>query len=385
MMTHAHERSETGKNKRVALVVEHNPSVCKSLTSFLEQKGFIVFGADNVEKAIDLATQKNPQLILLDAGLPGNENCRLCPILKKCDKKIPVIIVVGEEGESTIEKAFKAGADDFICKPVHFCLIGYRINHLLGKRQAAIELGEFVDRLERRNRDLQDFTHVVSHDLQEPLHLILAFAERIRTKTGIELNERAHLYLERIESSAGRMQELIDGLLLYSRVTTQAQEFVRVDLAGVVHDVLADLEVKIEQLGAEIKFQQLGSIEADPLQMRQLFQNLIGNALKYANHNKIPEVSIYALRQKAESGSGSMFEIVIQDNGIGFNENFSEYIFGIFQRLHGRSQYQGTGIGLALCKKIVERHHGSIYAASKVGVGSRFTIILPAEQKKTVE
>ncbi len=383
-MIHAHERSETGKDKRVALVVEYDPLVRKSLSFFLEQKGFIVFNTGNVEKAIDLVTQEYPHLILLDAGLPGNENCRFSLVLKKCDNN-PVVIVVGEEGESTIEEAFRAGADDFICKPVHFSLIGFRINHLLEKRQAAIELGEFVGRLERRNRDLQDFTHVVSHDLQEPLHLILAFAQRIRTKTGIELNERARLYLERIESSAGRMQELIDGLLLYSRVTTRTQEFERVDLDAVVHDVLADLEVKIEQLGAEIKFQQLGSIEADSLQMRQLFQNLIGNALKYANHNRIPEVSIYALPRKSESGSGPMFEIVIEDNGIGFNENFSEQIFGIFQRLHGRSQYQGTGIGLALCKKIVERHHGSIYAASEVGVGSRFTVVLPAEQKKAVD
>lgn len=383
-MTHAYEKSETGNNVKVALVVEHDPLACKSLAFFLEQKGFIVFATGNVEKAIDLSTQKNPQLILLDAGLPGNENCRLCPILKKCDD-LPVVIVVGEKGESEIDKAFKAGADDFICKPIHFSLIGYRINHLLGKRQAAIELGEFVHRLERRNRDLQDFTHVVSHDLQEPLHLILAFAERIRTKTGLELNERAHQYLKRIESSAGRMQDLIDGLLLYSRVTTRAQEFERVDLAGVVRDVLADLEVKIEQLGAEIKIQQLGSVEADPLQMRQLFQNLIGNALKYANHNKIPEVSIYTRSRKGGFGSGPMYEIVIQDNGIGFNENFSEQIFGIFQRLHGRSQYKGTGIGLAVCKKIVERHHGSICAAGKAGVGSRFTVVLPVEQKKATD
>ena len=384
MTTHAHEKNETGDDRRVALVVEHDPQVRKSLISFLERKGFIVLDTDNAEQAIDLAARKSPQLILLDAAFPGDENCRLCPMLKKYGD-IPVIIVVGEEGESSIEKAFRAGADEFICKPVHFCLMGYRINHLLKKRKAAIELGEFVDRLERRNRDLQDFTHVVSHDLQEPLQLILAFAERIRTKTETQLDERVLQYLERIVSSAGRMQELIDGLLLYSRVTTRAQEFVKVDLAGVVRDVLADLEVKIEQLGAEIKIESLGMIEADPLQMRQLFQNLIGNALKYANHEKTPEVTISARYRPSDFGSGQMFEIVIQDNGIGFNENFSEQIFGIFQRLHGRSQYKGTGIGLAVCKKIVERHHGTIYAASEVGVGSRFTIVLPVEQKKTAE
>ncbi|MGH8000639.1 MAG: sensor histidine kinase, partial [Brasilonema sp.] len=179
-----------------------------------------------------------------------------------------------------------------------------------------------------------------------------------------------------MQNATRRMQALIEDLLTLSRVTTRGQPFVPVDLTQITQEVLSDLEIRIQQTEAYVEISGLPMIHADPLQMRQLLQNLIGNALKFCPKEKVPIVKIYS-QMLNDQDTVELCQIIVEDNGIGFDEKYLDRIFNIFQRLHGRSEYEGTGIGLAICRKIVERHNGSISAQSTPGQGSRFIIILP--------
>ncbi|MCE5243033.1 MAG: MASE3 domain-containing protein [Syntrophobacteraceae bacterium] len=238
------------------------------------------------------------------------------------------------------------------------------------------------EELERSNRELQDFAFIASHDLQEPLRKIYMFGDFLARKHGESLSEQGQDYLRRMRTASVRMRELIDSLLEYSRVRTKSNPFSVVDLNEVVRGVLSDLETLIEKTGAVVTTEGLPIIEADANQMRQLFQNLIGNALKY--HGQAPpSVKITGSPAPKDDDEGiqtARWQILVADNGIGFDEKYAEQIFAPFRRLHGRSDYEGTGMGLAICRKIVERHGGSITASSIPGKGSRFTIDLPAQQ-----
>ncbi len=247
------------------------------------------------------------------------------------------------------------------------------------RRRAEAELQTYAARLERSNRELESFAYIASHDLKEPLRKIQVFGERLVAKYGDVLDERGRDYLARMQNAATRMQALIDGLLVYSRVTTKAQPFVTVDLNAVVREVLDDLEVRIEQLQARVEVGELPTVEADPLQMRQLFQNLIGNALKFHREGVAPVVRV---RSEPLNGSEGQYRIMVEDNGVGFDEKYADRLFQVFQRLHGRSEYEGTGIGLAICRKIIERHGGSITAQSAPDRGATFVVTLPLKQPR---
>jgi len=239
--------------------------------------------------------------------------------------------------------------------------------------------------LARSNADLQQFASIASHDLQEPLRKIQAFGSRLQEKYGEVLNEQGQGYIERMQNAAQRMHILIDDLLILSRITTRAQPFVPVNLAEVTKEVLSDLEVLVQRTGGFVEVGELPTIDAaDPLQMRQLLQNLIGNALKFHRENEPPFIRIYSQiigeqeRESAEeSVSPALCQITVEDNGIGFDQKYCDRIFQVFQRLHGRSEYQGTGMGLAICRKIVERHNGSITVESTPGQGAKFIVTLP--------
>ena len=251
------------------------------------------------------------------------------------------------------------------------------------RKKAEEEQARYAAELERSNYELEQFAYVASHDLQEPLRKIRTFGDRLTAKCGQLLDETARECVERIENAAGRMQELIEGLLALSRVTTRANEFVRVDLSEITRDVLSDLEAQIEREGGRVELGKLPAIQADPLQMRQLLQNLIGNALKFRRVEESPVVKVDGRyvhgrqRQPGQSPSGEQCRLTVEDNGIGFEEHYGERIFGIFQRLHKRDAYEGTGIGLAICRKIVEHHGGTISARSEPGRGSTFEVMLP--------
>lgn len=256
------------------------------------------------------------------------------------------------------------------------------------------ELEKSNRRLRQSNRELQDFAYVASHDLQEPLRKVQAFGDRLQKKFAGQLNEEGGDYIRRMRDAAGRMQRLINDLLTFSRVSSKAQPFQLTDIRQIAEEVVSDLEVRIEQTNAEVEIGDLPAIDADAVQMRQLLQNLIGNALKFHRADETPLIKIYADAPEPTGGSftleGEQIQtvgnsdqtctIVVEDNGIGFEEKYLEKIFTVFQRLHGRTDYEGSGIGLAVCRKIAERHNGSITARSALGKGSTFFITLPIAQ-----
>jgi len=256
--------------------------------------------------------------------------------------------------------------------PYQYVSIRYEITQ---RKAAEEQLRIYADRLERSNRELQDFASIAAHDLQEPLRKVQTFGDRLLSKYGTALGDDGRDYLDRMLSSAKRMRRLIDDLLTYSRVTTKAQPFESTDLNRVMSEVLSDLEIRIEQVSGKIAVDKLPMIDADHSQMHQLLLNLIGNALKFHREDANPVVEVSA---KVSHGVCSLSVV---DNGIGFDEKYLDRIFTIFQRLHGKQEYEGTGVGLAVCRRIVERHGGTITARSTVGRGSSFIINLPLKHR----
>lgn len=250
------------------------------------------------------------------------------------------------------------------------------------RKELESRMRRFTLQLQRSNRELQDFANVASHDLQEPLRKIQAFGDRLQTHCVQSLSEEGRDYVDRMCKAATRMRTLIDDMLSYSRVATRAKPFVLIDLNVVVSGVLDDLQARIEATGGHIAVEELPTIDADPTQMRQLFQNLLGNALKFHRPEEAPSIRVHCSMPPPGYVNipHATCVIAVEDNGIGFDDQYADRIFEMFQRLNERTQYEGSGIGLAICRKIVERHGGRIEARGHVQQGSTFTIILPLSQ-----
>ncbi len=314
-----------------------------------------------------------------------------------------------EETQKHIENILRQGRDDFETRhrtkhgeirhifvtvqtiafdgKMHFMSL---IRDITERVRAEQELRAYRDHLEelvdvrtqelaRSNNELEQFAYVASHDLQEPLRKIRAFGDRLAQKYDQALGEQGLDYLERMRSAASRGQDLINDLLTFSRVRTRAQPFEPVDLNPVVQGVLNDLEMLVAENQAQVELAALPTVDAEPLHMRQLFQNLISNALKFHREGVPPMVEIYS--ENCEDNGEC--RLIVRDNGIGFEEKYLDRIFMPFQRLHNRSIYSGTGIGLAVCKKIVDHHGGKITAQSAPGEGTTFRVRLPLKQNPT--
>jgi signal transduction histidine kinase len=258
-----------------------------------------------------------------------------------------------------------------------------RANARLGQLNG--ELATTNSKLERRaaelarsNNELEMFASIASHDLQEPLRKVRTFNQQLTVTDGDHLSDKGRDYLARSNAAAERMQKLIEDLLRFSRVATHGRPFAPVDLAVVTHEVLDDLEAQVDSTGAVVHVGALPTISADSLQMRQLMQNLISNALKFRRPGVTPELTI------GSRDTGDSVSITVTDNGIGFEQQYSGRIFRVFERLNGRTEYPGTGIGLALCRKIAERHGGTVVAESKPGAGATFTVLLPKDRAEEV-
>lgn len=255
-------------------------------------------------------------------------------------------------------------------------------------RQYQLSLEEKVKDLDRSNKELEEFAYVASHDMNEPLRKITTFIERLENKYKSELGQDGQLYLTRISASVENMRMLIDTLLEFSRTARSNQPYSQVDLNSILLQVKADLELKIEETVAEIHAAGLPVIEAVPSQMKQLFDNLLSNSIKFRQPGTHPYLTIrcqkISKKQKEQwhlASDKTYYKIDFTDNGIGFEPEYSERIFQIFQRLHGKSEYPGSGIGLAICKKITDQHKGLIYATSEPEKGATFTVILPESQQ----
>ena len=240
-----------------------------------------------------------------------------------------------------------------------------------------------VKELSRSNSDLEHFAYVASHDLQEPLRKVVSFGDRLRESAGDSLSEDSMDSLQRMQSAATRMKEMIEALMDLSRISSKAAPFVEVNLQEVADQVVSDLESCIEQCQAKVEVGQLPSIEGDHVQLHQLLVNLITNALKFRRSDVPPVVKVHATYSDENIADNKICTLIVEDNGIGFDEQHKERIFLIFQRLHGRGQYEGSGIGLSLCRKIAERHGGDITAESKPGSGASFIVTLPLKQRQT--
>jgi light-regulated signal transduction histidine kinase (bacteriophytochrome) len=241
--------------------------------------------------------------------------------------------------------------------------------------------------LERSNRELEQFAYVASHDLQEPLNKIRLFGDRLIAKNSFEVDKTSQDYLERMLKATSRMQTLIDNLLALSQIATRGRPFVSTNLSEVLEEVISDLETRINLTGGTIEAQSLPTIEADPIQMHQLLQNLISNGLKFHRQDVPPVIKLSANIPNNKPGQKHVYgedycQIIIADNGIGLEKKFTDRIFQPFQRLHGHHTYEGTGMGLAICQRIAERHGGRITVNSIPNTGSTFTIILPINQIK---
>lgn len=265
---------------------------------------------------------------------------------------------------------------------VEFITLHHTLNSFVEKQQNAIdnfekELALRTSKLEASNRELQQFAYIASHDLQEPLRKITAFGDRLVVHAGETLDEQSKDYLKRMQSAACRMKQLIEDLLNYSRVTTQTNPFEVVRLEELVDETRAILELRIAETRGQIEIEgKLPAVQGDRSQLQQLILNLLANALKYHQPDLPPKIVI-----SGGNLTGNLIEIRITDNGIGFNEKYLDRIFIPFQRLHTRDEYEGTGIGLAISRKIVQRHGGTITAKSQPGTGSSFIITLPASEK----
>jgi PAS domain S-box-containing protein len=257
-------------------------------------------------------------------------------------------------------------------------------------KEAEQAIATYAQKLEGSNRELQEFAFIASHDLQEPLRKIESFSRLLLERMPENLDEQQIDYLDRISSAVDRMRTMIDDLLLLSRVSTRGKSFVLIDLNQVVMNVLSDLEERIQATGGRVEVGRLPFIEGDPTQIHQLFQNLLGNALKFTRPDVPPLVQVRAedvpvSKKDYPFSARQMVELIVEDNGIGFDESRLDQVFQPFQRLVGRSQYEGSGIGLAICRKIVERHGGEITAMSTPGAGSAFRVFLPVHQVARTE
>ena len=248
------------------------------------------------------------------------------------------------------------------------------------------ELDQLNRALQASNEALQQFAYVASHDLQEPLRKIRGFGDLFISQHAAQISSDGIDMIQRMQSAAGRMSTLIRDLLDYSRLSVQPEAFSRIELTDVLSEVTHDLDIGIEQAGAELHIDPMPSVRGNATQLRQLFQNLLTNALKFRRPGVLPEIRVSCRRVVSVeipvglelSGVTSPFwEISVADNGIGFDEQYVDRIFQVFQRLHGRTKYDGSGVGLAICRRVVERHGGGITARSKPGEGTTFLVYLP--------
>jgi len=244
-------------------------------------------------------------------------------------------------------------------------------------------LRQKTEELARSNQDLEQFASLAAHDLQEPLHSIQVFVDLLRVKHGFSLNEQGQGYLDRVTQAASRMQQLIEGLLIYSRIDAPISKDASISLQQIVQEILSDLGAQIKELQAEIYVGDLPAIHGDALHIRQLFQNLIGNALKFHKQGIAPAIHITGKtiqdRRHAGTGkAGNLCQIEIHDQGIGIPSEHIEKIFGMFKRLHRKDEYEGAGIGLAVCQRITDQCGGAISVRSTVGEGTTFTVTLQA-------
>lgn len=408
------------------LIVDDKQENLFSLKTLLQLHSYEVDTASSGEDALRKILKNEYALIILDVQMPGMDGFEVAEAVNGYSKarNIPIIFLSAVNIDKRfITKGYASGGVDYITKPFDpdllllkvqtFCKLHDQTKELqqmqevlkaeVESRKLAHQALEEVNllledkvkdrtkelvqankELELNNIELQQYASVASHDLQEPLRKIMTFANMLNDRY-VRDNPDAEQLLKRILASSERMRSLINDLLNYSKLSV-ASPFTNADLNNIVEETISDLELSINEKGAEVIIEHLPQAEVIPGQMRQVFQNIISNALKFSRKDTPPVIKIWAERidkkdpESIVNRSGDFLRIFVRDNGIGFDEVFLEKIFTLFQRLHGRTEYEGTGIGLAIVKKIIDKHNGLITAKSTEGEGTTFIIVLPVKQ-----
>lgn len=409
------------------MLVDDREDNLLSMETVLEPDGYRFVKATSGRQVLKLLlTDFDFALILMDVQMPNLNGFETASLIYERDRlrHIPIIFITANNyGDENLFRGYRAGAVDYIYKPVNPDLLRakvsvfvelYRKNQrLLAQEQKLVainrnleleiaeriaseqkvtelnrQLLENIERLETANKDLDLFAFMASHDLQAPLRKIRMFSDRLLAGNMSNMNNESRLYLTRIQEVSRRMQELINDILRFSKISAEGQSFQAVDLNLVIQDVLAEMETTIREKNAEVTIDELPALPASPVLMSPLFSNLISNALKYTRKNETPRVRIrYEEGPATAATNGKEPEIrygriYIEDNGIGFDQKYAEQIFDMFRRLHSNAEYEGTGIGLALCKKIVDMHRGFISAIGRPGEGAVFIVSLPLQAPK---
>lgn len=411
------------------LVVDDREDNLFSIETILERDEYTLVKANSGRAALKiLLNQHDFTLILMDVQMPGMNGLETATLISERNKlkHIPIIFITAHNYEEEyIFQGYQMGGVDYIYKPINPELLRvkvgvfvelYRKNHeLLMQEKKLLTANKSLEKeieerkiteekirllnlqlvennmhLQETNRELDRFAYVASHDLQEPLRKISLFTDRLTTKLSSKLDSEVELYLQKIIKASQRMQQLVSDLLKFSRHQNDVLDFERTNLNVVLNDVLSDMEIDIQKKEAKIIASDLPTISAIPSQIRQLFQNLISNSLKFCKDDCTPEIIIQAEEIKGSGIPGmdkklfenNFYNIYIRDNGIGFDAKYADEIFVVFKRLHSYHEFEGTGIGLSICKKIVEKHNGSITARSRINEGSTFIITLPEKVLK---
>lgn len=379
--------------RHLVLVVDDTVANVAVLAEHLSANGLEIIVAQNGEECVERARFAKPDLILLDIMMPGIDGFETCRRLKSFreTRDIPIIFMTALADISDKVTAYEVGGVDYITKPFHVEEVLARVNahlsilamqrtmaaqnrHLqqeIAARSAAEEvLACRTKELARSNAELEQLAYVASHDLQEPLRMIVSYLQLLDQRYTNRIDADASEFIAFAVDGAKRMQTLIDDLLAYSRLGSRAKPLQPTSCADIVSDALRYLRAAIEESGADVVCGDLPTVMGDATQLAQLFQNLIANAIKFGGKGT------QVIRIEAED-AGSAWCVSVRDNGIGIAPEYFERIFVMFQRLHSRAKYPGTGIGLALCKRIVDHHQGRIWVESELGQGSVFKFTLP--------
>ena len=418
----SNEQDLLRKSNIKILVVDDKEDNLFSIETILERDNYTIVKANSGRAALKILLNEHDfSLILMDVRMPDMSGFETATIIYQRDKlkHIPIIFITAHHSdEDHIFQAYQSGGVDYIYKPIKpellrakvsvFVELYRKTNQLLSQEKKLVAANKLLQKeIEERkaieqqirmlnkqlqenntslkaiNEELDRFAFVASHDLQEPLRKIMLFSDKILT------NERADLdtgkYLQKIVESSQRMQMLINDLLRFSRQDVNSIDFVETDLNAIINETLAELDVEIEKTKAQINVATLPKIHTIPPLIRQLFYNLLNNAMKFKKKNVAPYINIYAEKTSPSKISKAIrdvdyYKICIADNGIGFDAKYANDIFVVFKRLHSYHEYEGTGVGLSICKKIVEKHNGSIFAHSKINEGSTFILELPEKQ-----
>ena len=419
------KEQELKKSDIKILVVDDREDNLFSIETILEKDNYTIVKANSGRAALKILLQQHDfSLILMDVQMPEMNGLETATIIYERDKlkTIPIIFITAySNDEEYIFKGYKMGGVDYIYKPINPELLRvkvgvfvelYRKNHQLvnheknllaankslqreiEERKLSEEKIKLLNRqlvennahLKNVNEELDRCAYVASHDLQEPLRKIMVFSDKILSKK--DDNTEVEKYLTKISSSSQRMQSLINNLLQFSRHSVNSSDFINVDLNELVKEAMTELEVEIERTKTRINIDPLPVMYAVPSLVRQLFYNLINNAIKFRRPGVNPVINISSEKVKpselkisgVQPANVDYYRISVSDNGIGFDAKYAEDIFQVFKRLHSYHEFEGTGVGLSICKKIVDRHNGFITAHSTLNEGSVFIICLPEKQ-----